>query len=127
MNILSMVLCFFMFQVSLIYATPTKIVDGKVSFAVATVNGRVVWTEAEKQGIIDSYNALPDTATVTVTVIDLSPTSEEVAVSTTIGKFSNYSDWISYFDRSGLDGKEREILQENNRLRIIQSQKERHR
>ncbi len=72
-------------------ATPSRLIYGKVQFAVSDVNGYLCWTPEERQKAIDHYESMG--ATVTYTVMDFAQTAFEVALASAGIKFENYSDY----------------------------------
>lgn len=74
-------------------ATPSKLVDGKVKFAYATVNGEIAWSAAECEAMESRYSALKGTSTVVVNTVMFPVVSDDVNVSTCITSFTNYSEW----------------------------------
>jgi len=64
--------------------TPSMVSEGKVVFAIATVGGTPAYTQAQKDALI----AFPGG-----TVVVLTPTFYELAVSTNIVNFENYSNF----------------------------------
>ena len=68
--------------------TPAKVSDGKVEYAVAKVNGKLAWTQKEKDMLIASFS--PGLfATSTVVMEDFSPNAFEMSLSTTFAFQSN--------------------------------------
>src|SRR3990167_10491083 len=68
----------------------SRMVDGKVQFAVAEVNGVPAWTEAEKDAMVANITAM---STVTLNVADYEPTAFEVSIATSGIRFSSHSDY----------------------------------
>lgn len=73
-----------------VYASPSTLVDGKPKFAVATVNGKICWTQKEKDDEISHVNAV---GTRTATVQDFSLTPLETAIIAGDLQYENYSDF----------------------------------
>ena len=88
--------------------TTSRLVDGIVQFAIATVNDERAWDSAHKQKLIDKYTEQG----VPVTVVDYTPTQTEIAISTNCGKFSNYTDWKESNTKRGLYKKFRDLKAE---------------
>ena len=72
--------------------TPCRTVDGKVQFAVATINGDEVWTQAEYDNKMASYDLTNPTTTVNTTAY--APSKLEVVVSTSSKKFASRSEYL---------------------------------
>ena len=95
--------------------TPSKLVDGKVVFAVGSVSGDYVWTTADFNAIAQS--SAPGNLTA------ITPTILEVSISTGGLKFSNYSDFVkcvesnSYLDEKVLDLKPSELKAVNKNIK----------
>ncbi len=85
--------------VTLVGATESKLKNGKIEFAVATVNEVVVWTEAEKVCLETSFDQF--SATTPVITENLTPTVIEQALADSGFNFKNYSDF-----RNSADNKE---------------------
>ena len=84
-------------------ATPARWVDGKIQFAVATVDGQAVFSQSDKNEAISRKAAYGKVAV----VVDLPPPSEfEVNLSTSGLKFKNYTDFKSCAEsKDSLDDK----------------------
>ena len=68
---------------------PARLVDGKVQFAAAEVNGMICWTLKQRDDAVAGVSA----TTGTLSVIDYIPTNFEVTLTTSGFKFKNYSDF----------------------------------
>ena len=85
MKTLIFVLCFLP---EIIWATPASFIDGKLTFAIATIDGEPAFSSTQKAAMI--------AANPSGIVVDLVPTALEIAVSTTFTKFG--TDNISQID-----------------------------
>lgn len=83
------------------FAAPARLVDSKPQFAVATVDGDPVFSSKEKDDEVATREAKGRTPV----VVDVSPSATEITLSTTIGRFSNYSDFLACQTRAGLRRK----------------------
>lgn len=97
---------------AVLHASDSRLRDGKVEFAVSSVNGEPAWTAKEKQGLIDKY--APFASTSPIAVVDNIPTKSEVALSTS-ASFRNYSEF-----KNSLDGyvSDQSILQLKQKLDV---------
>src|SRR3990167_7810407 len=91
---------FLVLSVSSVFCIPSRIVDGKIKYAIATINGEIAWDEAEKQSLVNKFEELGGTTT--VTTVNMLPTAAEIGVSTNVLSFKNHSDYISCLTKSGL-------------------------
>lgn len=81
--------------------TPSRIIDGKIEFAIADVDGITCWSESEKQKQLDSFVVRGGTSPLAATVVDYTPTQYEKFLSTSTIKFQNYSEF-----KSAIESKE---------------------
>lgn len=99
-----------LFLGSTVHATPARVLDGVLQFAISTVGGLPVFTQAEKdQAISENPGG---------NVVDLTPQSFEVNLSTCLvvtidgiaeENFKSYSEWLSCQTKAGLKRKIRKI------------------
>ena len=81
------------FSSNLFAITPHVFIDGKVTYAVADVNGKICWTGKEKQDAIDHHNT--NITSYTLVITNIIPTKFEINVATCSGKFSNHTDFVN--------------------------------
>ncbi len=65
--------------------TPSALIEGKIVFAISTVGGRAAYTQAQKDALIADQGGA---------VVNLTPTFYELAVSTNISQWQNYSEFV---------------------------------
>ena len=97
-----MIVYLFFVQSTLLWSAESRLTDGKVEFAIATVDSEPVFNEMEKQTKIKDKEAkkkAPNVKTVSL------PSNIELNISTCVYKFDNYSDFVSCKTKSGLKNK----------------------
>ena len=95
------------------FATPSRMIDGKIQFAVSQVNGVTCWTTGEKQFQIDQYNL--SSGSFPLVISDFALINYEINLATCTlsdprgNSFENYADFIQCQTRQGLAKKIRTI------------------
>ena len=98
---------FLIFNVQKIWATDFRSVDGKIEFAVAKVDGQIVWTEAEKIKLKNDKTKVA-VGTVTAyspTVVNNTPQKFEINLSTIIPERMSHGKFLELQTKDGLFGK----------------------
>lgn|SRR3990167_4676223 len=85
-----------------LFADSERLTDGIIQFAIATVNGVSVFSNQEKQNVIDGIEAYGKVAVIQAVT---APSNFEVSVATSGIKFDNYTDYRRCVD-------EKEYLQD---------------
>ena len=70
-----------------------RLVDGKIQFAVAQINGKIYWTTQERDDFLSAYAS--NGSSYTLNTVNFTPTNFEITVSTSGIAFANYSDAAS--------------------------------
>lgn len=71
-------------------ATPARLIDGQVQFALAQVGDTILWTQAERNSVVAS--------TFSASLVLLTATAQEQAIAQT-GKFGNFSEFVAKRDQ----------------------------
>ena len=91
------------------FATPSRMIDGKIQFAVSEVNGVTCWTTQDKQFQVDQYNL--SSGSFPLVISDFALINYEINLATCVlsdssgNSFENHADFIQCQTRQGLAKK----------------------
>lgn len=100
--------------------TPSRLLDGKPEFAICTIGGEWVFSQARHDAILEEKPS--------AVVVELTPTTFELQVAHSGLKFKNYSDFVEcveskdHLDNKILDMKPSEAKREKTKIDALKAE-----